>query len=51
MREKLQETLGENWKSDLPTPIMASEDFSYYLNDRLIKPVSITLMKLANFSF
>jgi hippurate hydrolase len=35
MREKLQETLGENWKSDLPTPIMASEDFSYYLNDRL----------------
>jgi hippurate hydrolase len=35
MREKLQKTLGENWKSDLPTPIMASEDFSYYLNDRL----------------
>ncbi len=81
MREKLEETLGKDWKSDLPTPIMASEDFSYYLNtipgafaligsddgvekhqkpchnvyydfnDNLIKPVSITLMKMANFSF
>jgi hippurate hydrolase len=81
VREVFQETLGENWQSDITTPIMASEDFSYYLNkipgafalvgsddgvekhqkachnvhydfnDKLIKPVSISLMKLANFSF
>jgi hippurate hydrolase len=31
MREKLKEVLGENYKSDIATPIMASEDFSYYL--------------------
>lgn len=81
VREVLKETLGEDWKSDIATPIMASEDFSYYLNtipgafaligsddgeekhqkachnvyydfnDKLIKPVSISLMKLANFNF
>ncbi|WP_321468257.1 N(2)-acetyl-L-2,4-diaminobutanoate deacetylase DoeB2 [Halarcobacter sp.] len=81
VRKVLSETLGENWKSDIATPIMASEDFSYYLNtipgafaligsddgeekhqkachnvyydfnDKLIKPVSISLMKLANFDF
>ncbi|MGK0256495.1 MAG: amidohydrolase [Arcobacteraceae bacterium] len=79
VREVLQDTLGEDWQSNIPTPIMASEDFSYYLNkipgafaligsddgiekhqkachnvnydfnDKLIKPVSISLMKLANF--
>ncbi|MGM0519058.1 MAG: N(2)-acetyl-L-2,4-diaminobutanoate deacetylase DoeB2 [Campylobacterota bacterium] len=31
MRQKLKETLGDNYKSDIATPIMASEDFSYYL--------------------
>ena len=31
MREKLKETLGDDYKSDIATPIMASEDFSYYL--------------------
>jgi amidohydrolase len=31
MREALKEVLGDNWKSSIPTPIMASEDFSYYL--------------------
>jgi len=81
VREVLKETLGENWQSPIATPIMASEDFSYYLNtipgafaligsddgeekhqkachnvyydfnDKLIKPVSISLMKLANFNF
>lgn len=81
VRKVLKETLGEQWQSDIATPIMASEDFSYYLNDipgafaligsddgeekhqkachnvyydfndKLIKPVSITLMKLANFDF
>jgi hippurate hydrolase len=81
VREVLQDTLGENWQSNIATPIMASEDFSYYLskipgafaligsddgvekhqkachnvhydfNDKLIKPVSITLMRLANFNF
>ncbi|RXJ86674.1 N(2)-acetyl-L-2,4-diaminobutanoate deacetylase DoeB2 [Arcobacter sp. CECT 8985] len=80
-REVLKDTLGENWQSSIATPIMASEDFSYYLNtipgafaligsndgeekhqkpchnvyydfnDKLIKPVSISLMKLANFDF
>lgn len=79
MREALQKELGENWKSDIPTPIMASEDYSYYLNaipgafaligsddgvekhskpchnvyydfnDKLIKPVSKTLMRLAGY--
>jgi len=81
VRAVLKDTLGENWQSNIATPIMASEDFSYYLNevpgafaligsddgvekhqkachnvhydfnDKLIKPVSISLMKLANFSF
>lgn len=81
VREVLKSTLGENWQSNIATPIMASEDFSYYLNkipgafaligsddgiekhqkachnvhydfnDKLIKPVSISLMKLANFNF
>ncbi|WP_375723312.1 N(2)-acetyl-L-2,4-diaminobutanoate deacetylase DoeB2 [Arcobacter sp. KX21116] len=81
VREVLKDTLGENWQSNIATPIMASEDFSYYLNkipgafalvgsddgiekhqkachnvhydfnDKLIKPVSISLMKLANFKF
>jgi len=81
VREVLKDTLGENWQSNIATPIMASEDFSYYLNeipgafaligsddgiekhqkachnvhydfnDKLIKPVSISLMKLANFNF
>jgi hippurate hydrolase len=81
MRSVLEQTLGKNWQSDIATPIMASEDFSYYLdkipgafaligsddgvakhqkachnvhydfNDALIKPVSIALMKLANFDF
>ncbi len=32
MRNTLKDVLGDDWKSDLPTPIMASEDFSYYLN-------------------
>jgi hippurate hydrolase len=71
--------LGENWESNIPTPIMASEDFSYYLNtipgafaligsddgvekhqkachnvhydfnDKLISPVSKTLMRLAGY--
>jgi hippurate hydrolase len=81
VREVFKETLGKNWQSDIATPIMASEDFSYYLNkipgafaligsddgiekhqkachnvhydfnDKLIKPVSISLMKLVNFNF
>jgi hippurate hydrolase len=81
VREVLKDTLGEKWQSNIATPIMASEDFSYYLNkipgafalvgsddgvekhqkachnvhydfnDKLIKPVSISLMKLANFKF
>ncbi|MGB5918579.1 M20/M25/M40 family metallo-hydrolase, partial [Arcobacter sp.] len=81
VREVLKDTLGENWQSNIATPIMASEDFSYYLNkipgafalvgsddgvekhqkachnvhydfnDKLIKPVSMSLMKLANFKF
>jgi|TARA_R110002050_G_scaffold54741_7_gene123781 hippurate hydrolase len=81
VREVLKDTLGKNWQSNIATPIMASEDFSYYLNkipgafalvgsddgiekhqkachnvhydfnDKLIKPVSISLMKLANFKF
>ncbi|PLY09051.1 MAG: amidohydrolase [Arcobacter sp.] len=81
VREVLKETLGENWQSNIATPIMESEDFSYYLNeipgafaligsddgiekhqkachnvhydfnDKLIKPVSISLMRLANFNF
>ena len=33
MREALKTTLGENWKSDIAVPIMASEDFSYYLQE------------------
>lgn len=33
-RKILQEELGESYLSDLPLPIMASEDFSYYLNER-----------------
>ncbi len=32
MREVLKQTLGEKWQSNIATPIMASEDFSYYLN-------------------
>jgi len=32
MRNVLKEVLGDNWQSSLSTPIMASEDFSYYLN-------------------
>ncbi len=32
MRDTLKEILGDSWKSDIATPIMASEDFSYYLN-------------------
>lgn len=81
VREVLKQTLGKNWQSPIATPIMASEDFSYYLNtipgafaligsddgedkhqrachnvhydfnDKLIKPVSISLMRLANFNF
>lgn len=31
MRECLKNTLGENWKSYIKMPVMASEDFSYYL--------------------
>ncbi len=79
MREELEKELGENWKSDIPTPIMASEDYSYYLNkipgcfalvgsddgvdkhqkpchnvhydfnDKLIKPVSKVMMRLAGY--
>jgi len=30
-RQALQDHLGDNWQSNTPTPIMASEDFSYYL--------------------
>ncbi|MDX1808069.1 MAG: N(2)-acetyl-L-2,4-diaminobutanoate deacetylase DoeB2 [Sulfurospirillaceae bacterium] len=30
-REILKNNLGENWQSQVKTPIMASEDFSYYL--------------------
>lgn len=30
-RHALQDHLGDNWQSNTPTPIMASEDFSYYL--------------------
>ncbi|PHO13657.1 N(2)-acetyl-L-2,4-diaminobutanoate deacetylase DoeB2 [Malaciobacter marinus] len=33
MREKLEEVLGKDYKSDIATPIMASEDFSYYLQE------------------
>ncbi len=33
MRQKIKETLGDDWKSDIATPIMASEDFSYYLQE------------------
>jgi len=33
MRIALEKELGEKWKSDIPTPIMASEDYSYYLNE------------------
>lgn len=34
MRAALASVLGEDWRSaDTPTPIMASEDFSYYLKD------------------
>jgi hippurate hydrolase len=77
MREVLKAELGEGWKSEHLVPVMASEDFSYYLeripgayalvgsddgvashsipchnscydfNDRLIKPVSRCLMRLA----
>jgi len=33
-REALAATLGPHWQmADLPVPIMASEDFSYYLNE------------------
>lgn len=31
MREIFRENLGEQWKSDHLAPVMASEDFSYYL--------------------
>lgn len=30
-RQALKEQLGDNWQSSTPVPIMASEDFSYYL--------------------
>lgn len=30
-RQALRANLGDDWQSDTPTPIMASEDFSYYL--------------------
>ncbi len=30
-RQALRTNLGDDWQSDTPTPIMASEDFSYYL--------------------
>ncbi len=30
-RQALQDHLGDDWQSNTPTPIMASEDFSYYL--------------------
>lgn len=34
MRAGLEQVLGPNWhSSDTPVPIMASEDFSYYLNE------------------
>lgn len=79
VREELKNQLGKNWESNIPTPIMASEDFSYYLNtipgafaligsddgvekhqkachnvhydfnDKLISPVSKTLMRLAGY--
>ncbi len=79
MREALAVELGDDWKSDISTPIMASEDYSYYLNaipgafalvgssdgeekhsnpchsvhydfnDKLIEPVSKTLMRLAGY--
>ncbi len=32
MRKVFSEVMGDNWQSDIPTPIMASEDFSYYLD-------------------
>lgn len=31
MRNSLKSVLGSNWRSDVPVPLMASEDFSYYL--------------------
>lgn len=31
MRQALQQQLGDHWQSNTPVPIMASEDFSYYL--------------------
>ncbi|MDX1399329.1 MAG: M20/M25/M40 family metallo-hydrolase [Oceanospirillum sp.] len=31
-RQALKEQLGDNWQSSTPVPIMASEDFSYYLH-------------------
>jgi hippurate hydrolase len=35
MRQALEQELGANWRSaDTPLPIMASEDFSYYLKER-----------------
>ncbi|MEG6509010.1 N(2)-acetyl-L-2,4-diaminobutanoate deacetylase DoeB2 [Methyloligella sp. 2.7D] len=34
MREALAEELGEPWQAAIPLPIMASEDFSYYLQAR-----------------
>jgi hippurate hydrolase len=75
-REVLRAQFGPDFQSDHLSPVMASEDFSYYLekipgaftligsddadntpchnvgydfNDRLIKPVSTMLMRLANF--
>ncbi len=32
-RAALAAELGETWHADIPLPIMASEDFSYYLNE------------------
>ena len=33
MRNIFNEVIGENWQSDIVTPVMASEDFSYYLDE------------------
>ncbi|MDY6821299.1 MAG: N(2)-acetyl-L-2,4-diaminobutanoate deacetylase DoeB2 [Deferribacterota bacterium] len=31
MRSSIEEIFGKDWESDIPLPVMASEDFSYYL--------------------
>ncbi|WP_207062701.1 N(2)-acetyl-L-2,4-diaminobutanoate deacetylase DoeB2 [Motiliproteus sp. SC1-56] len=33
-RDALAEEFGSHWQANIPTPIMASEDFSYYLANR-----------------